>query len=88
MKQTYINDANTCIVYLIFGEVNEVTEVKSSIKTIIEKLTTETKSVFSDKVFNLAADIGIGEILVQDSLNELMEENFIAEPMRGVLKRV
>ena len=65
-----------------------MTETKNSIKSIIEKLTADTKSVFSDKVFNLAADLGIGEILVQDSLHQLMEENFIAEPVRGVLKRV
>jgi hypothetical protein len=66
----------------------KVTDTKTSIKGIIEKLTTETTSVFSIKVFNLAADLGIGEMLVQSSIHELMEENFIREPVRGVLRRV
>ncbi len=65
-----------------------MTDTKASIKGIIEKLTTNTRSVFSEKVFNLAADLGIGEMLVSDSLNELMEEQYIAEPVRGVLRRV
>jgi len=65
-----------------------VSDAKVAIKTIVEKLTANTKSVFSDKVFTLAADLGIGEMLVQDSIKQLVDENFIREPVMGVLQRV
>ena len=61
--------------------------VKENIQGIIEKLTREGRSVFSEKVYLLAAELGIGELLVQDCLKQLCEEKFICEPMRGVLKR-
>ena len=63
-------------------------DTKASIRGIIEKLTMETKSVFSHKVFDIAAEMGLGEIIVRDCLQKLVEENFISEPMHGVLKRM
>ncbi|MFH1972037.1 MAG: hypothetical protein ABIJ18_01010 [archaeon] len=63
-------------------------DIKEDIKIIVDKLTLETKSVFSEKVFNLAADLGIGELLVRESLHQLMEDNYIAEPMQGIIIRI
>ncbi len=63
-------------------------DTKTSIRGIIEKLTLESKSVFSEKVYYVAAEMGLGEMIVKDCLQQLMDENFISEPMMGVLKRV
>lgn len=63
-------------------------DTKTSIRSIIEKLTIENRSVFSEKVFYIAAELGIGEMLVKDCLQQLMDENFITEPMQGVLRRI
>ena len=63
-------------------------DTKSTVKTIIEKLTADTKSILSEKVFNIAADRGIGDVLVKDSIQELVEDNFIAIPIHGVLRRI
>jgi len=65
-----------------------LSDAKVRIKSIIERLTTETRSIFSEKVFSLAAELGIGESHVKASLQELVAENFITEPMHGVLRRV
>ena len=43
-------------------------DIKTDIKNIVDKLTNDTNSVFSEKIYNLAADLGIGEILVKESL--------------------
>ena len=71
-----------------YGEVISVTDTKDRVRTIIEKLTANTTSVFSEKVYNLAADVGIGDMLVLDCLQSLKEDRFISEPVMGVLKRV
>lgn len=63
-------------------------DTKTSIRGIIEKLTLESRSVFSEKVFYVAAEMGLGEMIVQDCLQQLIQENFISEPMQGVLRRV
>jgi len=62
-------------------------DAKVSIKVIIDKLTLDTASVFSEKVYNIAAELGLGECIVHDCLNQLMEENYICEPMMGVLRK-
>ncbi|MDP3919116.1 MAG: hypothetical protein Q8Q35_04420 [Nanoarchaeota archaeon] len=62
-------------------------DTKTTIKDIIEKLTTETKSILAEKVFNIAAERGIGDMLVRDCLNQLSEENFITQPIHGILCR-
>jgi len=63
-------------------------DTKKSIKSIIDNLTTQNSSVFSEKVYNIAAEFGIGEHIVKDCINQLIQENFICEPMCGVLKRI
>jgi len=63
-------------------------DTKTSIRGIIEKLTLESRSVFSEKVYHVAAEMGLGEMIVKDCLQQLLEENFISEPMQGVLRRV
>lgn len=62
-------------------------DYKSTIKDIIAKFTQDRKSVFSQKIFSEASEFGIGEGTVVESLNLLKEENFIHEPIPGVLKR-
>ena len=47
--------------------------MKDKVKGIIEKLTEETNSVFSHKIYDLAAEFGIGEGHVKTSLQELEE---------------
>ncbi len=62
-------------------------DFKETVKGIISKLTKNSSSVFSDKVFFEAGEIGIGETYVHESLKVLKEENFIKEPIPGLLKR-
>lgn len=62
-------------------------DFKDSIRVIISKLTLESKSVFSQKVLFEAGEIGIGENYVHQSIKSLKDENFICEPIPGVLKR-
>ena len=64
-----------------------VSNHKEKLKGIIEKMTQTTKSVFSEKVFLEAGEMGIGEMHVRKMIDELMEEDYIMQPMRGVLKR-
>ena len=63
-------------------------DTKASIRVIIEKLTLESRSVFSHKVFDIAAEMGLGEMIVKDCLQQLMDDHFISEPMQGVLRRI
>ncbi|MAG78121.1 hypothetical protein CL616_02020 [archaeon] len=63
-------------------------DIKTDIKNIVDKLTNDTNSVFSEKIYNLAADLGIGEILVKESLLELMDDNYICEPVMGIIKKI
>ncbi|MBS3170924.1 hypothetical protein J4223_04050 [Candidatus Woesearchaeota archaeon] len=62
-------------------------DAKVSVKVIIDKLTLDTKSIFSEKVYNIAAELGLGECIVHDCLHQLLEENYICEPVCGVLKK-
>ncbi len=62
-------------------------DAKVSVKVIVDKLTLETKSIFSEKVYNIAAEMGLGECIVQDCLQQLMAENYICEPVCGVLRK-
>jgi hypothetical protein len=63
-------------------------DTKESIKWIIDNLTTQGSSVFSEKVYNVAAEFGIGEHMVKDCINQLIQENFVCEPMCGILRKV
>lgn len=63
-------------------------EAKVRVKNIVEKLTMDTSSIFAEKVYLLAAEFGIGEMLVKESLQELIADNFVTEPMQGILRRV
>ena len=60
---------------------------KDIVKRIIEKLTQQRISVFSEVVFDEAGEVGLGESQVEASIKELMEEHFLEQPCRGVLKR-
>jgi DNA replicative helicase MCM subunit Mcm2 (Cdc46/Mcm family) len=60
---------------------------KEKLKRIIEKMTQKRKSIFSEKVFLEAGEFGIGEMHVRKMIEELMEENYIVEPIKGVLQR-
>lgn len=77
--------------YILFLEkevVGLTKDTKASIRGIIEKLTSESRSVFSEKVYYVAAEMGLGEMIVRDCIQQLLDEKFISEPMQGVLKRV
>jgi len=63
-------------------------DFKGSIRGIIERLTVGGHSIFSEKVFYLAAELGIGDRLVQECLQQLIDERFVMEPVAGVLRRV
>ena len=65
-----------------------VRDATTIVKEIIEKLTLKTTSTLSEKVFNIAAERGIGDILVSESIQKLVEDNFISEPVCGVLKKI
>jgi len=60
----------------------------TNVKKIIDKLTIDQHSILSEKVFNLAAELGIGDNLVQDCLNQLREDKYIAMPMPSIVKRI
>ena len=59
----------------------------TSIRKIIDKLTMQSTTVLSEKVFNLAAEMGIGDALVKDCLDQLAKEKYISMPMHGLLKK-
>jgi hypothetical protein len=60
---------------------------KTTVQNIIEKLTGNSSSILSEKVFNIAAESGLGDLIVKDCIKQLVEENFVAEPVRGVLRK-
>jgi len=62
--------------------------IKEKVKGIIDKLTTETNSILSEKIYDLAAELGIGDLHVKDSIHELMDENYIDQPVLGVIKKL
>ncbi|MBT3985844.1 hypothetical protein HOD38_04410 [archaeon] len=63
-------------------------DIKEDVKNIVNKLTIDTSSVFSEKIYYLAGELGIGELLVKESLQELINDKFIAEPVMGIIKRI
>ncbi|MBI5871951.1 hypothetical protein HZB88_02600 [archaeon] len=63
-------------------------QAKEHVKNIIERLTSAKPIILAEKVFFVAGEFGIGENLVQEAIKELAEENFLAEPMPGVIKRL
>ena len=63
-------------------------DIKEDVKNIVNKLTIDTSSVFSEKVYYLAGELGIGELLVKESLQELINDKFIAEPVMGIIKKI
>lgn len=60
---------------------------KGQIKDIILKLTKDKPAILTEKIFELAADFGIGDRSVNESIQELLMEQFIIEPVQGVIKR-
>ena len=62
-------------------------DTQKKIIEIIEKLTSNTSSILSEKVFNIAAEVGIGDNLVNDCLEQLIEDKYIAVPVHGVIKK-
>ena len=63
-------------------------DIKEDVKNIVNKLTIDTSSVFSEKIYYLAGELGLGELLVKESLQELINDKFIAEPVMGIIKRI
>ncbi len=64
-----------------------MSDFKEAVKSIITRLTKDSRSVFSEKVFFEAGESGIGEAYVNESLKLLKEERYILEPVPGVIKR-
>ncbi len=64
-----------------------VIDFKDKIKGLISKFTQNSSSVFSDIIISEAGEAGIGEEYVNKSIKTLKDENFISEPIPGVLKR-
>jgi len=63
-------------------------DIKEDVKNIVEKLTCDTSSIFAEKIYYLAADLGIGEMLVKESLMQLIDDDYICEPVMGIIKRI
>lgn len=64
-----------------------VNNSKDKLKGIIERLTTGKKSVFMETILFEAGEAGIGESLVEEGMNQLIAENFIYVPLKGVVKK-
>ncbi len=84
----FIKDASYLILILIiyWGE-KRLQNHKDIVKRIIERMTERSISVFSEAVFDQAGEVGLGESQVEASIRELMEEHFLEQPCRGVLRR-
>jgi len=70
------------IIFLSFllgkrGELMENVDVKCVVKSIIERLTHDTKSIFSERIFLEAGELGIGESYVRQALEKLKEERYL-----------
>ena len=57
------------------------------LKTIIERFTLQKRSVLIEKILLEAGEQGIGESIVEEGLQQLIKENFIYIPFKGVVKR-
>lgn len=64
-------------------------QVKHMVKTIVNRLTQSSPSVFYEKVFYEAGEIGIGDSAVRQVINQLKQENYLEEFLeQGVLRRL
>ena len=63
--------------------------LKGSVKSIIERLTKENATIFSEKLFLEAGEMGIGETYVRKALQELQEEKYVEQVFNSkVIKRL
>lgn len=62
-------------------------DAKGSIRGIIERLTSKSRSVFLDSVIVEAGEVGIGESYVKQAIQQLKEENFVEEVFNSKLLR-
>lgn len=62
-------------------------DLKGSVKGIIERMTDKTNSVFLEKVYLEAGELGIGESYVRQALQQLKEEQFVEEVFNSRLLR-
>lgn len=60
--------------------------MKERVKNILERLSRQSSSLFLDNIIAVAGEWGIGELQVLHSIDELKQENFISEPIPGVIK--
>jgi len=64
-------------------------DLKGSIKSIIERMTQNSPSVFLEQLYLEAGEHGIGENYVNQAVQELIAENFVEEAFNNrVLKRL
>ncbi len=73
---------------LLFLRGKNVKDFKEIVKKIIDRLTENTASTFTEQVLHLAGESGIGESHVNEAIKDLINENYLDEPLRGVLKKV
>lgn len=66
----------------------KVKDFKDMVKNIIERLTQDTASTFTEQVLHMAGESGIGEGHVNEAIQDLINEHYLDEPLRGVLKKV
>lgn len=67
---------------------NQIEGAIKPIKQIIDRLTQNTKSIFVEKLIFEAGEFGIGELSVNEAVSQLIEQNYLIEPVKGVVKRV
>ncbi|MEK6864592.1 MAG: hypothetical protein AABX27_04815 [Nanoarchaeota archaeon] len=64
-------------------------QIKFMVKTIISRLTQNSPSVFYDRVFYEAGDVGIGDSAVKEVITELKKENYLEDFLeQGFLRRL
>lgn len=65
----------------------QMDDLKGAVKNIIDRLTIDTNSVFSEKLFLEAGEQGIGEVYVKKALLELKEDKSVEEVFNGKVIR-
>ncbi len=65
----------------------QMDNLKSTVKSIIDKLTVNTNSVFSEKLYLEAGELGIGEVYVRKALDELQQDKSVEEVFNGKVIR-
>jgi len=65
----------------------QMDDLKGTVKNIIDRLTIDTNSVFSEKLFLEAGEQGIGEVYVKKALLELQEDKSVEEVFNGKVIR-